>query len=524
MKRIAILIVTFFGVVNANFSQTITEIRQMRYEAIGIFDTYHFLILKLDNPDVYTKDNFTKLFEDKATIYNDILPENQPQALSPEDYYDRYVSLIKTHSQLSNLELSFPEYLEGKWQVKVKFKKEINLKYKNIDLTYPKFSLNYEMAVVMDKNEYYIKKETYSKRDIERELNKPYINGKIINITVEEPLNEYLVIENMNNLPLEYSGTVIEDWDNDLHSRILPFKREEISNITVENSGYFYPLEFKQNQVDNHFYSFQKLKKNVVGWSINYTPLGLNNNITSTNFSNIQQKNQAIDLELFYGFQLAQKDKSTWFFNLKFDVNAFQDIFQGNYYTEYNTIDADNDPYLRKIKISAIEEKTYIFSTSFQPSFEYLFRISKRSKKKPMFISLEIGGFIESRLLATNKFNFTVDYTGLYNYYGGVEFDHYYDYGHFDLSNKDITQDLQQKLNKLDYGNFGSIGLLFAINKSNLLKINVGYKQGFTSPLKYKENFIISERNDNYESLLQNVNKGIHNIFIGLSWTKTLDK
>ena len=48
------------------YAQTMTEVRQMRYEAISVFDKYYSLILNMDNPDVYTYDYFTALFEDDA--------------------------------------------------------------------------------------------------------------------------------------------------------------------------------------------------------------------------------------------------------------------------------------------------------------------------------------------------------------------------------------------------------------------------------------------------------------------------
>jgi len=262
----------------------------------------------------------------------------------------------------------------------------------------------------------------------------------------------------------------------------------------------------------------RKFKKNLWGLGINYCPYGLGNNINRTNFPDIKQSNQALSIESFFGYQLAQN----WFGNIKLGLNAYQNTFNGDYSTQYNAVDMDNDPYLRKISISSLEEKIYNFSASLPLSIEYLLRISN-NVKHPVFLSFEAGGYIEYRLWATNRFSFSADYTGLYDYYCGVEFDHYYDYGHFDLSDKEISQSLSQKINRFDYGLLGSLGLWYAFNKNNLLKINFAYKHGFESPLKYKENFVPSENYGSYESLLQGTNQGIRNIYVGLAFVKTIN-
>ena len=129
------------------FSQNMTEVRQMRYEAIGVFDKYSTLILNLENPNIYTKDYFTALFEENANIYNDILPDNSPQEIAVGEYYERYINLIKSSPEISNLEIGFPYFNNGKWNVVVKFRKKFNVKYRKNDLSYPEWAFNYEMLV-----------------------------------------------------------------------------------------------------------------------------------------------------------------------------------------------------------------------------------------------------------------------------------------------------------------------------------------------------------------------------------------
>jgi hypothetical protein len=522
-KKIFILSVSLFlGVFAAN-AQTMTEVRQMRYDAIDVFDRYSSLILNLDNPTIYTKDYFMELFEENSMLYNDILPYNVRQELSPNDYYDKYVNNIKTYPQLANLELSFPEYKDEKWQVKIKFTKTFRLKYRDIDLTYPQWSFNYEMLVVMDKNNDYIRKEkeSYSKWEIQQERNKNFINQKIRSLIVEDPLTDYVVIVNQNSYNLEYDGNTIENWDENTHSRIFPCSDIDFKKITIVDS-YFKPLKFSKNPNDKHVYNCSQRKLNIFGVGINYAPYGLGNRISKSNidyfdFSDIEESNNTYSLSLFYGIQIANKQKSTWFFNIGLDFSLYNYNYKGNYYIPYQSIDSDNDPYLRKINIINLQENAHNFAVSIPLSFQYLFQISK-SGKQQVFLAVELGGYAEYFVYQWNSFNFHADYTGLYNYYGSVEFDHYYDYGHFDLSDKDISQKLKDKSNQFDYGAFGKVGLWFALKKNNLLKFDIGYKHGFCTPLKYNENFVISENYNSYQTLLQSTNKGLQNIYIGLSF------
>ena len=53
----------------------------------------------------------------------------------------------------------------GKWYVKVNFKKSFCIRYKQYDLCYPEYAFNCEMLVEMTENQQYVKKGNYSKRD-----------------------------------------------------------------------------------------------------------------------------------------------------------------------------------------------------------------------------------------------------------------------------------------------------------------------------------------------------------------------
>ena len=61
-------------------------------------------------------------------VYNDILPDNSQQMLSPEAYYEKYVKLIKSYPKFSDLEFGMPFQDSGKWHVKINFKKSFSIK------------------------------------------------------------------------------------------------------------------------------------------------------------------------------------------------------------------------------------------------------------------------------------------------------------------------------------------------------------------------------------------------------------
>jgi hypothetical protein len=497
----------FNGLIIA-FSQSVTETRIIKTTAIEIYEQYVSVMNKLYNGNVYNPDNFLSLFDEKATLYNDILPHNRMQQLSPQQYFDIFTQNIRMiYCKYDKLELKFPVRERDKWQIVCEFSREVRFKTKP-GFYYPRYRFDYTVTLAMD--------------TVYDDKNKVFANAKIQQIDVKKPLIDFFIIENADNYTLKYKGKNLDDWDAEYNSCMFSAREVDINQITVAGSSYFNTLKFTQNQENNHFFDFRKAKKNLFGFGLNYSPGKSRNTLNPINFPNIKQTNRALSMEFFFGLQLATRGESTWFFNLKLGLNAYQNTFKGDYSTQYNAIDADNDPYLRKIRINSLEETVNNYSISLPLSIEYLVRISQ-NVMQPIFLSFEAGGYAEYRRWANNKFHFSASYTGLYDYYGGVEFDHYYDYGYFDLSDREIFQSLTSQINPFDYGAFGSVGLWFAVNKSNLLKFNVMYKHGFQPPLKYRNDFVLSENYNHYKSLLQGVNRGLRNVFVGFSWVSTIN-
>ncbi len=497
MKYNKIIVIVFLLIISKpTTAQNVTMVRQMRYNALQLFEEYTSCLSKLDRPNDYTEQEFINLFDDNATIYNDILPYNKPQELTPQEYFNTYYKKIKFAPKFSDLELGFPKQKNDGWQIEITFNKTFQIKstvQDSVTFTYPPYSFSYVMTINI-------------KNDI----------AKINTITVDNPLEDFFIIQKNSEFDLKYNDEIINDWEEKSNSKLYDKNEANVNQITIEENSIFKSFYWGTNALDNHIYEPHIKKLNTFGLGVNYSPIDVSKN---TYLTDISQNNSFISLECFYGLQIFQKQKSTLFLNFKFNFGNITSISKGNYYTEYQSIDSDNDPYLRKINISSLKESMQTLYASIPISLEYLIELSPSNKKHPVFLSIELGGYIGSRLYTANKFNFTADYTGFYpQYFGGVEFDHYYDYGHYNLNNNNIKYSVNDKLSFLDYGVQGAIGVLASIDKNNLLKFNAGYRYDFQPILKFKENMIISTDYKNFESTFQTNKNGFQNIYIGLSW------
>lgn len=493
---------------STSIAQTVTEIFQMRMAAIEFFQNdYIQSVNRLDYPDRDTRFEYTKLFEEGVKIYNNFLPDNYPYTISPKDYAEKRKNNITLSSQFAHFKLGFPYEEQGKWKINIEYTEDINIYVINYNIRYPKVSFDWLMTLSMEKN----KDNDNDKR--------AFINCKICELQIKNPINHYILIEKTENIELP-ALKEINNVDKDSKFRIYDADSIEIDSINQANSFYFYNQKLIPNDFFNKLYRYKDLRKNLFGISLYYTPYGFGNNINTDKLPYLHQYNQALSLDISYGLQIVHKNKSTLFFNINLELNAYQQIFRGTYYTQYQAMDSDGESYLRKINVPSLTEKIYHLSASLQPSFEYLLQITQG--QHPIFLSLEIGGYTEYRFWGNNTFKLQADYSGLYNYFDGIEFDHYYDYGHFDLDNEHILQNIKDKINALDYGVFGSIGIWYAINPDNILKIGIGYKHGFTSPFEYKNDFILSENYHTYESAVQTINQGLRNMFLGISWQRVI--
>ena len=389
----AILIICgilFFGMAKA---QSITETRQIKTTALQVYETYKVVMAGLYSNSAYTEDNFMALFEKESLIYNDILPDNQPQYLSPANYFKKFkTSIRRIYPAFSDFKMGEPTAVGNRWQIKCHFTRGTRFSTQK-DMKYPEWSFNYVITVEMDKRYDTVKKV--------------YENAKIVNVDVENPLKGFFVIENKENIPLATkSGEMLKEWDEEYQSRIFPEDKWKIEDIVVPsiiyNGNVFVNTKYKisQSKTDVHFYhpDGENVKKNFVGLGVNYSPLFFGKNMSEADNMN------ALTLSLFVGEQIAHKGNRSWFFNIAMDLNCYQ-----------------ND----------------VISISNPWSIQYLHQITHKAKK-PVFLSLELGAFLEIPLKNEQI------------YHGGI---------------------------------IGGIGLWRALNENNLLKLN----------LLYKENYLVSK-------------------------------
>lgn len=529
MRRSLLILNALFFVAVSVYSQSVTEIRCIKTTAIDVCEKYMNVMSNLYNGDVYNEDKFLVLFDENATIYNDILPDNQPQSLSPKDYFDKFFQNIKiSYTDYGNIQFAFPtNNANDKWEIKCSFVKAIRLK-SHIDKYFPKWSFKYTITIEMDKQ--------YNSID------KIYNNAKIVKVDVEKPLNEFFIIENRDNMPIVLTSTtdIIQDWDENYKNRLFSEDDFNIDDfdilLSIDKLNYFYRLDKKWAQNDSDKFSYYPEYKfrriNFYGFNLSYSPISLGNKISNNNlvgFNDIKQFNNSMSFSFFFGAQIAHYKRSTFFLNIGLEADWSHFKYSGSNYSEYLSIDADGDPYLRIIKINSLNEKVNNYSISVPLSLEHLVQISNYAKK-PMFLCFKIGGFGEYSIYLNNKYDLNVDYHGLYDYFGGVEFDHYYDYGNFNLKGNQVLLDIRNIRNDYtnnslhyDYGLLGGTGLWISMNDINFLKFDISYKYGFKPLLDYKENYIISENFKSFQSILYSTKEGLRNIYFGVSWIVTIN-
>ena len=526
MKKTTLTIAAIIIATVWTFSQSVTETRRIKTTALQIYENYKVVMSDLYSKSDYTEDNFMALFDDNTLLYNDIIPSNTPAQLSPKRYFQNFKANIKRiYPSFSNFRLGEPVSVENKWQIKCNFTGDTRFRTQK-DMNYPEWSFNYTLTIEMDKR--------YD------ENKKVYENAKITNVQVDNPLKSFFIIENKENTPLvTKSGETLNGWDKEYQSRIFPEDKWKINDIQISKSGNngnifeYSKSSFSKNRADANFYQLnvQKIKKNIFGIGVGYDLNSSENKTSEANVENFQRSN-ALSFSLFYGKQIAHKEKSTLFFNVGLDLNIYSYKYSGvnSIIDSINDGAADDDKNLHYREIMNIptnDEKVNITSISVPLSVQYLYQLSQNSRK-PVFLSFELGVFAESALPSTKKENLNADFHGVYsvNFNGetqDVTFDHYYNYGN------DILIDRTLKLDfRFDFGILGGVGLWFTLNNNNLLKLSISYRQGFNSSLKYNEDYDIPKHipqgmtDDDRISQSLNTKQGLQNIYFGLSWVKTI--
>lgn len=524
MVKTRIYITSFFIVIGGFFETVaqpyrdyldVDDARQVRMEVLDVFQKYTESMLYLDNPSKGIRSDFQKLFEKGALIYNDYLLENEKQMILPKEYAELRNSKIRLSPVFTQWNIGYPYKEDGLIKTEVEYVKTITISSDEFlapfgdGKHYPSVTFHEKMIVVLEKK----KGEKYE--------------TKIESVIANDPIEKYIFISSskdiMFNLLAKYDeiGNIAKEGG---FVAYVADSSDIVGDFETEDALFFHPISFqrkKESQAD--FYEFSHRRYDLFGVNLQYSPWGLGNTLNKKLSSNIAQKNYAFGISAYYGLQIASKKRSTWFFYMEAMVNIYKNIFSKSYNVSYRAVDLDGDSYLRKISLTDIVDKTTRLDVAAMPSFEYLFQVLHGNRNQ-LFLSFQIGGYAAYSISATNAFSLKARYTGVYDYFGGVEFNHYYDYGTFSLSDKEMGKMSKSLLNKWDFGIFGTIGVWYALDKCDLLKFSIGYKHGFMIPFKQDDSFILSKDHYSYSSPVQIMNNGVRNIYIQLSFARAIGR
>jgi len=151
MKKIVLTIATIIIAQVSTFSQSVTETRQIKTTALQMYENYKVVMAGLHSNSAYVEDNFMALFESDAVIYNDILPNNNPQQLSPFAYFKKFKANInRIYPAFSDFKMGEPVSVGNRWQIKCYFTRRTKFKTQK-EMKYPEWSFNYTMTIEMNK-------------------------------------------------------------------------------------------------------------------------------------------------------------------------------------------------------------------------------------------------------------------------------------------------------------------------------------------------------------------------------------
>lgn len=527
------------------FSQTLKQQRLIKQTALDIFESYVDVCNRLyqNKKDVYIYDQFLNLFSDTARVYNDILPSfphgdqvvpTDSMLITPGEYFNNFKSeILKNSFSYDSLELyDIQEVSEQWWTLKCSFGRTVAYTSSSKS-PYSRREFHYTMTIVM--------------REEDSRNAKQMVDAKITNISVSDPCSQVRIITETDGINEEnyfvdssslYKGPKHDTPKHDtLNSDRMPVgyylkddvKISDIKNEINANSTEASLFNSIELTLDNkHFYKRNSNKRDFWGLGINACPYGFGNKISSANtkkfgYENISQRNFSIEFSTFFGINLYVKNRYSLFLVPQLSLGYRNFNFSGDYSAQYQAVDIDGTEYMRNINVDLKNENVNQFTINFPISISNMFLLHKdKFAENQLFLSLDFGVLLSCVPFTRNTYDFSARYTGTYDFFGGVEFDHYYDYGNFDLNHNDIAYIPNSLINKFNIGILAGVGLMFQIEETSMLKFDLSFRNGFLSIAKYKEGFVLSEDYKNFESLLQASKSGAHNLYFSLSYIRAI--
>lgn len=503
MKKLILVIVYLFIAGVALNAQTSKELRSARTTALNLYDRYIIVMnnLRSGGDNIY---NFQSLFASNTdSIYNDIIPQPGAPYLSSEDYCQKYSHSIKqAEYSYSDFSMEQPLLKGSKWVVVCHFKRYEKFRSKD-DFRYPAWQFDYSMRIEMDR----------ASGD-----DGLCHNPRITSLKVQQPIKNFVVIFNPSRVPLQWDGFNKIAYDQKCDCWAGDLGDKNIKNLSSSGTSPFGSVSMSKKQP--HFYTYQLSKRNIFTLGAYYAPILIGNKLDDQ-FSDMSKSSNAWRLRGTYGINLMNNASSALFLNVGLDFTNRNHKLSGNYETHYDAVDMDEDAYVRNILAQLNDEHVKVYSLGVPVTISYLMRIAG-TDERPHFFSVEAGLLASFKAVTSHSFNMNANYTGTYNYFGQVEFDHYYDYGHFDLNESNVDADVKEQMNKIDAGLTLGLGVWFSLSKDAFLRVDLSMLKGFMSEMKYNGNYRITENNNDYHTPLQSSDKGAFDIYLGLSFIKSL--
>ena len=501
-KNILLLLFSMVGCATL-CAQSAKDLRMARTTALSVYERYILVANSLRNggDNVY---NFKDLFADRTdSVYNDILPLPGAPYLSCDVYCQNYTRSVKQAAfSYSDFSMEQPRLVGNKWIVTCHYKRTLTYRSKD-GFQYPSWSFDYTMRIEMN-----------------RAAGSDGLcgNPKIASITVSEPVEKYVVIMNPSRIPLSWGGINSLPYDPKCDCWAGDIGDKDVKGLSESISTPFAATTMTSRKP--HFYTFYQNTRNVIGGGVYYAPFAIDSKLDGQ-FAEIKENSNAWRLRGFYGINLTSSSKTAAFLNMGLEFANRNHTLSGTYEIHYDAVDSDNDPYRRNIHANINEENIKIFSFGVPVTVSYLIRVAG-SDERPHFFSVDAGLYASFKAITRHTLNMNADYTGTYNYFGQIEFDHYYDYGHYDLNENNVVTDVKEQTNKFDAGVTLGLGFWFSVGKNSFLRADLTALKGLLPEMKYNSNYRITENSTDYHTALQSSNDGAMDFYIGISYIKSL--
>ena len=509
MKNIIFLIITVAigGSVLKVQGQGIRSERVIKTTALQVYEKYISAIKGLGKQSYGSEERFLELFDKETdSLCNDILPDINQVMLTPNEYVDKYRKSVKrAYYNYLNLKMGVPFSDKDKWNIYCTFECDVQYVDK-LGIVFPSTRFKYLMRIEMDKKS--------SSKIL-------FDNGYIASLTLVEPVTNYVVIHNPSgrftldgNRFLNNAGvnSVKDYWVGDLGN-------SNIESIQSESLNPFTKTSFEK--MSNYYNRYEHLssKIDVVGLGMYYTPIVFGDKY---DFQSLKKTSNVISLRGFWGKNLISNDNGSFFFNAGLGLFRKSSSLSGKYEVHYMDEDIDGDYYQRNIVANLNKESITSFGVCLPLSFSYLLALND-PKNMPLLLSVEAGFTLSYKAISMQSFDMDARYTGTYDYFGGIEFDHYYDYGNYNLNRDRVETDFNSQMNRINVAAMVGLGFWMGMFEHRFLRLDISLTKDFVSEMKYKGDYRLTSRYDDYHSAFQSSNTGAFDFYVGLSYIITLE-